>query len=92
MPNMTSLVVAGFVGAATGAIGAEAGLAVLGLGSSGAVSWGTIVFQSNEQGALQQGLFLWVFVPGLVLGILITAMSFINFGVDLLSNPHLREG
>ena len=34
MPNMTSLVVAGFVGAATGAIGAEAGLAVLGLGDS----------------------------------------------------------
>jgi peptide/nickel transport system permease protein len=33
-----------------------------------------------------------VFVPGLVLAVLITAMSFINFGVDLLSNPHLREG
>ncbi len=92
MPNMTSLVAAGFVGAATGAIGAEAGLAVLGLGSSDSVSWGTMLYQSNAQGALQQGLFLWVFVPGLVLGILITAMSFINFGVDLLSNPHLREG
>ena len=34
MPNMTSLVAAGFVGAATGAIGAEAGLAVLGLGDT----------------------------------------------------------
>ena len=40
---------------------------------------------------VSQGLFAWVFVPGLVLAILITAMSFINFGVDLLSNPHLRE-
>ena len=92
MPNMTSLVAAAFVGAATGAIGAEAGLAVLGLGSSDSVSWGTMLYQSNAQGALQQGLLLWVFVPGLVLAILITAMSFINFGVDLLSNPHLREG
>lgn len=92
MPNMTSLVAAAFVGAATGAIGAEAGLAVLGLGSSDSVSWGTILYQADAAGAVSQGLFAWVFVPGLVLAVLITAMSFINFGVDLLSNPHLREG
>jgi peptide/nickel transport system permease protein len=92
MPNMTSLVAAAFVGAATGAIGAEAGLAVLGLGSSDSVSWGTLLYQANAAGAVSQGLFAWVFVPGLVLAVLITAMSFINFGVDLLSNPHLREG
>ncbi len=92
MPNMTSLVAAAFVGAATGAIYAEAGLAVLGLGSSDSVSWGTILYQANAAGAVSQGLFAWVFVPGLVLAVLITAMAFINFGVDLLSNPHLREG
>lgn len=91
MPNMTSLVAASFVGAATGAIGAEAGLAALGLGDSQSVSWGTMLYQSNAQGAIAQGLWLWVFVPGLVLAILMTAMTFINFGVDLLSNPHLRE-
>ncbi len=91
MPNMTSLVAAGFVGAATGAIGAEAGLAVLGLGDSRQVSWGTMLYQADAQGAIAQGLFIWVFAPGLVLALLITAMSFLNFGVDLLSNPHLRE-
>ena len=91
MPNMTSLVAAAFVAAATGAIYAEAFLAVLGLGSSDSVSWGTILYQADAAGAVSQGLFAWVFVPGLVLAILITAMSFINFGVDLLSNPHLRE-
>jgi len=92
MPNMTSLVAAAFVGSATGAIGAEAGLAVLGLGSSDSVSWGTILYQADAAGAVSQGLFAWVFVPGLVRAVLITAMSFLNFGVDLLSNPHLREG
>jgi peptide/nickel transport system permease protein len=91
MPNMSSLVAAAFVGAATGAIGAEAGLAVLGLGDSRSVSWGTMLYQANAQGAITQGLWLWVFVPGLVLAILMTGMAFINFGVDLLSNPHLRE-
>ncbi|HEY1105494.1 MAG TPA: ABC transporter permease, partial [Agromyces sp.] len=91
MPNMSSLVAAAFVGSATGAIGAEAGLAVLGLGDSQSVSWGTMLYQANAQGAITQGLWLWVFVPGLVLAILMTGMAFINFGVDLLSNPHLRE-
>jgi peptide/nickel transport system permease protein len=91
MPNMSSLVVAGFVGAATGAVGAEAGLAVLGLGDTRSVSWGTMLYQADAQGAIQQGLLTWIFAPGLALAILITAMSLINFGVDLLSNPHLRE-
>ena len=91
MPNMSSLVVAGFVGAATGAVGAEAGRAVLGLGDTRSVSWGTMLYQADAQGAIQQGLLTWIFAPGLALAILITAMSLINFGVDLLSNPHLRE-
>jgi peptide/nickel transport system permease protein len=91
MPNMSSLVLASFVGAATGAIFAEAGLAALGLGDSRNVSWGTMLYQSNAQGALAQGLWLWVFAPGVVLAVLMTATTFINFGVDLLSNPHLRE-
>lgn len=91
MPNMTSLVAAAFVGSAAGAIGAEAGLAVLGLGDTNQVSWGTMLYQANAQSAIAQGLWVWVFVPGLVLAVLITALSFMNFGVDLLSNPHLRE-
>ena len=91
MPNMTSLVAASFVAAATGAIGAEAGLSALGLGDSQSVSWGTMLYQSNAQGAIAQGLFVWVFAPGLVLAILMTGLTFMNFGVDLLSNPHLRE-
>ena len=51
MPNMTSLIVAGFMGAATGAVGAEAGLAFLGLGDSRSVTWGTMLFQASPGGA-----------------------------------------
>ena len=50
-----------------------------------------MIYQANLQGAMTQGLFVWVFAPGLVLGVIITALTFVNFGVDLLSNPHLRE-
>ena len=55
------------------------------------VSWGTMLYQANAQGAVAQGLWIWVLVPGLTLALLITSLTFINFGVDLLSNPHLRE-
>lgn len=91
LPQMTSLVAAGFFGAATGAIGAEAGLSFLGLGNVESVSWGTMLYQAQLQGALAQGLWIWLLVPGLMLSGLIMALTLINFGIDLISNPHLRE-
>lgn len=91
MPNMTSLIVASFIGASTGAIVAESGLSFLGFGDPTQVSWGQMLAQANANGALVQGLWVWLFVPGIALALLITSLTFVNFGVDLLSNPHLRE-
>ncbi len=91
MPNMTSLVVVGFMGAATGAIGGEAGLEFLGLGDPSTISWGTMLYWANNSGALLTGQWAWLIAPGLALTLLITAMTLINFGVDALSNPALRE-
>ncbi len=90
-PNMSSLIVVGFMGAALGAIGAESGLAFLGLGDPHTTSWGTMLNQANEGGALVLGLWAWLVAPGLILALLMTALALINFGVDALSNPHLRE-
>ncbi|GAB3753663.1 ABC transporter permease [Microlunatus parietis] len=91
MPNMTSLIVSGFIGAATGAIAAEAGLSFLGFGDPQTVSWGQMLAFAQQAGALVQGFWIWLVVPGLALAVLITALTFVNFGVDLISNPHLRE-
>lgn len=91
MPNMLSLVVAGYMGAATGAIGAEAGLAFLGLGDPTTVSWGTMLFWANNAGALLTGQWTWLLAPGLCLALVVTALTLVNFGVDALSNPHLRD-
>jgi peptide/nickel transport system permease protein len=92
LPNMTSLVVASFIGAATAAIGAEAGLEFLGLGDPNTISWGTMLFWSEQGSAMLTGAWAWLFAPGLCLALLITALTLVNFGVDALSNPHLREG
>ncbi|MEV4657007.1 ABC transporter permease [Micromonospora sp. NPDC049301] len=91
VPNMTSLIVVGFMGAALGAIGGEAGLAFLGLGDPQTVSWGTMLNQASLGGALLTGQWAWLIAPGLALSLLITSFTLINFGIDALSNPHLRE-
>lgn len=91
MPNMISLVIAGFIGAAAGAIGAEAGLSFLGVGDPLTISWGTMLMWADNSGALLVGLWAWLIPPGVCLALLITSLTFINFGVDAISNPHLRE-
>jgi peptide/nickel transport system permease protein len=91
VPNMVSLVVAGFMGAAIGAIGAEAGLSFLGLGDPSTVSWGSMSYWANSNGAMLTGQWAWLLAPGLALSLLITALTLINFGIDALSNPQLRE-
>ena len=89
---MTSLVVAGFVGAATGAIGAEAGLAVLGLGDPRRSRGARCSTGPTPRAPLRHGpVACGVRARAWSSRFLITALTFINFGVDLLSNPHLRE-
>jgi len=91
MPNMTSLVVLAFIGAAMGAIGAEAGLEFLGLGDPRTISWGTMLYWANNGGAMLTGQWAWLVAPGLALALLTSSLILINFGVDALSNPQLRE-
>jgi peptide/nickel transport system permease protein len=91
LPNMTSLVAASFFAAATGAVIAEASLEFLGLGNPATVSWGTILYQAQQQNSLLTGQWLMVFAPGLALALLGVSFTLINFGVDALSNPRLRE-
>ena len=91
LPNMTSLIVASFFGAATAAILAEAGLEFLGLGDPNTVSWGTMLFWAQNSNVLLTGQWIQLFAPGFMIALFAVSMTFINFGVDGLSNPRLRE-
>jgi len=91
LPNMTSLVAASFFAAATAAVMAEASLEFLGLGNPATISWGTILYQAQQQNALLTGQWLMIFAPGLAIALLALSFTLINFGVDALSNPRLRE-
>ncbi len=91
MPNMISLVAAGFLGAAVSAILAAAGLEFLGLGDPSINSWGTMLYWAENSGALLQGQWAWLFAPGFLIAVLGTALVLINFAVDEMANPRLRK-
>jgi len=76
---------------ATAAVLAEASLEFLGLGNPATVSWGTILYHAEQQNALLTGQWVMVFAPGLAIVLLMVSFTLINFGVDALSNPRLRE-
>ncbi len=90
LPNMTSLVVSGFIGTTVYAIGAAAGLYFLGFGNLAEVNWFSILYWAQNSSALQTGAW-WTFViPGGAIALVGTALSLINFGIDEISNPRLR--
>ncbi len=91
LPNMTSLVAANFFAAATAAVLSEASLEFIGLGDPSTVSWGTMLYWAQNNNALLTGDWTLIFAPGLCVALLATALSLVNFGVDALSNPRLRE-
>ena len=91
LPNMVSLVAAIFFGVATAAVLAEAGLEFLGLGNPATVSWGTMLYWAQNYNVLAQGQWAGIFAPGLCIALLAAAFALLNFGVDELSNPRLRE-
>jgi peptide/nickel transport system permease protein len=92
LPNMLSLVAASFLAAATAAVLGEAGLEFIGLGNPGTVSWGTMLFWAQNDNALLVGQWVQIVAPGLAIALLAASLSMVNFGIDALSNPRLREG
>jgi len=90
LPTMTSLIVANFLGAALYSVLTAAGLQFLGLGDPNSLSWGTMLYWSQNQQALQTGMPLWSIAPGLCVALLGVSFALINYAFDEISNPALR--
>src|SRR6478752_2351605 len=90
LPNMTSLIVAIFLGAALYAVLAAAGLQFIGLGDTNALSWGTMLYWAQANGALLAGSPIWVLAPGICIALLGAAFALLNYAFDEIGNPALR--
>ena len=91
LPNMLSLVVAGLMYSCLYGILAEASLEFLGLGNINATSWGTMLYWATQGAALLNGAWWWFVPPGLSIALVGMGFSLMNFAVDTLANPRLRE-
>jgi peptide/nickel transport system permease protein len=90
LPNMTSLLVANFLGASVYAILTAAGLQFIGLGNVNTDSWGTMLYWAQNNEALQAGIPLWAIAPGVGIAALGGAFALLNYAFDEISNPVLR--
>jgi peptide/nickel transport system permease protein len=90
LPTMTSLIVANFLGAALYSVLTAAGLQFLGLGDPNSISWGTMLYWSQSQSALQVGYPLWSIAPGVCVALLGVSFALLNYAFDEISNPALR--
>lgn len=68
----------------------EASLAVLGLGDPILPTWGKIIDDAYNNGALYQGQYYWVLEPSLLLTITGFAFAMVGYALDRIFNPRLR--
>lgn len=92
LPNLISIVFGGFLGTVIYAMGAEAGLGILGLGDATEVSWGSMLYWAQTSSSLYTGAWWEMLVPAFALAITGGALALVNMSIDQVSNPKLRTG
>lgn len=91
LPNLLPVMSSGFVFALITAILGEAGLSFIGLGVNGTQTWGSMLFYAQNGQALTLGAWWWFVPPGLMIAVLGGGLSLINFSIDGIINPRLRN-
>lgn len=92
LPNLISIVFGGFLGAVIYAMGAEAGLGILGLGDATEVSWGSMLYWAQTSSSLYTGAWWEMMVPAIALAVTGGGLALINMSIDQVSNPKLKTG
>jgi ABC-type dipeptide/oligopeptide/nickel transport system permease subunit len=91
LPNLLPVLAAQFVFAIIAAILSEAGLSFLGLGASNSSTLGTMLNYAQNGFALQRGAWWWFVPPGLIIALVGCGLALINFSIDEIINPRLRD-
>jgi len=92
LPRLTPLVSSQFVRAAAVAVIVQSGIAFLGLGDPGSVSWGATLFFANNSGAILTDAWKWwILPPGFALTILIVGFAFIGYAAEEWADPRLTS-
>jgi peptide/nickel transport system permease protein len=91
MPNEVSLIAASFVNTVIYAIGTSVALAFLGIADLNQWTLGTMLYWAESQSALQSNAWWWFIPPGVLVALIATGLVLLNFGIDEIGNPRLRD-
>jgi peptide/nickel transport system permease protein len=91
LPNLSAVIVSGFIGTVVYAVMTEITLAFIGVPGMSAWNWGTILYWAQSEQALAQGAWWWFVPAGLAIALLGTSLALVNFGIDEFVNPRLRN-
>ena len=92
LPNMLAYIIMVFVLLVGGAILAEAGISMIGVGPAGTVTLGQMLWFAMNQTlkAHWWDMWWWFIPPGLVLTVFLSAVFVVHAGMEELFNPRLR--
>ena len=91
LPNEIGIVAASFVGTAIYCLLTEVTLDFLGLGDFSTTSWGIILYWAQANQALLTNTWWWFVPAGLCVALVGAGLTLINYGIDELANPKLRN-
>lgn len=89
LPNVMPLVLAQTTLIISSAILAEATLAFLGLGDPTVVSWGGLLQDAREAGAVSSGAWWYLVPPGVAIAVVALAFTLCGRAVESVLNPRL---
>jgi peptide/nickel transport system permease protein len=90
-PNMSSYLFLTYILLFGGAILIAASLDFIGLGPTGGMSLGLMMYSAVTWAALQLGIWWWFVPPGVGIIATVGALYVMNVGLDEIFNPKLRE-
>lgn len=90
-PNVFPLVFAEAILTIAVSILSASALYFVRLGNPREVSWGRILQEAWDNGALTNGLYVWMLLPGICIILVVLAFTFLGYALDEILNPRLRK-
>jgi len=92
-PNVFPIIFANAILTVALSILSESALSFISLGpvATEVVTWGNMLDDAINSGAMDNGFYLWVIVPGFCIVFIVLGFTFIGYALDEIFNPKLRK-
>ena len=92
-PNVFPIIFANAILTVALSILSESALSFIQLGpvAEEVVTWGNMLDDAINSGAMENGFYLWVMVPGFCIVFIVLGFTFIGYALDEIFNPKLRK-